>query len=91
MRVNITVFAQIVKYLDKCTFNDLVKKHQTDHSCKRFNSWTHMLSMVFCHISKSCSVRDISNGLRSATGNLNHLGIKQAPIFMLRYFYLGHY
>ena len=25
------------------------------------------------------SLRDISNGLRSATGNLNHLGISQAP------------
>jgi hypothetical protein len=35
--------------------------------------------MLFCHFAKSKSVRDISNGLRSATGNLNHLGIKQAP------------
>jgi hypothetical protein len=35
--------------------------------------------MVFCHLAKSTSIRDISNGLRSATGNLNHLGIKQAP------------
>ncbi|MCB4235340.1 DUF4372 domain-containing protein [Kaistella anthropi] len=32
--------------------------------------------MLFCHFAKSTSVRDISNGLRSATGNLNHLGIK---------------
>lgn len=30
-------------------------------------------------IAKSQSLRDISNGLRSATGNLNHLGIKVAP------------
>ena len=35
--------------------------------------------MLFCHFAKSTSVRDISNGLRSATGNLNHLGIKTAP------------
>lgn len=79
MKVNITLFAQIVQYLDKSIFKDLVNKHQSDHGCKGFNSWTHMLSMVFCHLAKSCSVRDISNGLRSATGNLNHLGIKQAP------------
>jgi len=35
--------------------------------------------MLFCHFAKSTSVRDISNGLRSATGNLNHLGIIKAP------------
>lgn len=35
--------------------------------------------MLFCHFAKSTSVRDISNGLRSATGNLNHLGIAKAP------------
>lgn len=79
MRVNITLFAQIVKYLDKGIFRDLVKKHDTDHGCKGFDSWTHLVSMVFCHLAKSCSVRDISNGLRSATGNLNHIGVKQAP------------
>lgn len=35
--------------------------------------------MLFCQFAKSQSVRDISNGLRSATGNLNHLGIQKAP------------
>jgi len=35
--------------------------------------------MLFCQFAKSQSVRDISNGLRSATGNLNHLGVSRAP------------
>ena len=35
--------------------------------------------MLFCQFAKSQSVRDISNVLRSATGNLNHLGIDKAP------------
>ena len=38
-----------------------------------------MVSMLFCQFAKSQSVRDISNGLRSATGNLNHLGVGKAP------------
>ena len=79
MKANITLLAQIVQYLDKGLFKNLVNKHQSDYRCKGFDSWTHMLSMVFCHLAKSSSVRDISNGLRSATGNLNHLGIKQSP------------
>ena len=77
--VNITLFSQIIKRLNRSSFNKLVKKRQTDKHNKGFNSWTHLVSMLFCQFSKSQSVRDISNGLRSATGNLNHLGVEKAP------------
>lgn len=76
---NITLFSQIIKKVDRSVFNKIVRKRQTDKGCKGFDSWTHLVSMLFCHFAKSTSVRDISNGLRSATGNLNHLGIQQAP------------
>ena len=33
---------------------------------------------AFFQFAKSQSVRDISNGLRSATGNLNHMGVQKA-------------
>jgi len=35
--------------------------------------------MIFRQFSGCDSVRDISNGMKSATGNLNHLGINCAP------------
>lgn len=76
---NITLFSQIIKKVDRSLFNRLVREKQTDKGCKGFDSWTHLVSMLFCHFAKSTSVRDISNGLRSATGNLNHLGVSQAP------------
>ena len=79
MKVNITLFAQIIKKLDRQSFNKLVREKKTNHACKGFDSWSHLVSMLFCHLAKSCSVRDISNGLRSATGNLKHLGISKAP------------
>lgn len=76
---NITLFSQIISKLDRSKFNKLVKAKQTDKHCKGYTSWTHLVSMLFCQFAKSQSVRDISNGLRSATGNLNHLGIDRAP------------
>ena len=76
---NITLFSQIISKLDHSKFNKLVKIKQTDKHCKGYTSWTHLVSMLFCQFAKSQSVRDISNGLRSATGNLNHLGIERAP------------
>lgn len=76
---NIMLFSQIIQKLDRSSFNKLVKERQTDKFSKGFSSWTHLISMLFCQFAKSQSVRDISNGLRSATGNLNHLGIEKAP------------
>lgn len=76
---NITLFSQIISKLDRTKFSKLVKEYQTDKHQKGFNSWTHLVSMLFCQFAKSQSVRDISNGLRSATGNLNHMGIDRAP------------
>ncbi len=76
---NITLFSQIISRLDRAKFSKLVKDKQSDKHSKGFNSWSHLVSMLFCQFAKSQSVRDISNGLRSATGNLNHLGIQKAP------------
>ena len=79
LMTNITLFSQIISRLDRFSFSKLVSEKQTDKHQKGYNSWTHLVSMLFCQFAKSQSVRDISNGLRSATGNLNHLGITKAP------------
>lgn len=76
---NLTLFAQIISKLDRGAFARLVRKKESDKHQKGYNSWTHLVSMLFCQFAKSQSVRDISNGLRSATGNLNHLGVSKAP------------
>ncbi len=77
--VKVNLFSQIISKLDRGSFKTLVEERQTDKHQKGYNSWTHLVSMLFCQFAKSQSVRDISNGLRSATGNLNHLGIQRAP------------
>lgn len=77
--VNVTLFSQIISKLDSSKFKKLVSLHQTDKHQKGFTSWSHLISMLFCQFANSQSVRDISNGLRSATGNLNHLGMLKSP------------
>lgn len=72
---NITLFSQIVSKLDRPSFNKAVKECNTDKHQKGNDSWTHLVAMLFCQFAKSQSLRDISNGLSSATGNLNHLGL----------------
>lgn len=76
---NISLFAQILKLVDRNIFRKEVKRHQTDKHSKGNDSWTHLISMLFMQFANASSLRDITNGLRSATGNLNHLGLTKAP------------
>ena len=76
---NVTLFGQIITKLDRYTFKKIVEKYQSDKHNKGINSWTHLISMLFCQFAKANSLREISNGLRSATGNLNHLGVQVPP------------
>ena len=77
--VNINVFSQILGLVNRDIFNKLFQKYQCDKHHKGINSWTHFVSMLFCHLSSADSVRDISNGLRSTTGNMSHMGISRTP------------
>ena len=76
---NLTLFSQIISKLDRIKFAKLVKERQTDKHQKGYTSWSQLVAMLFCQFAKSSSLRDISNGLRSATGNLNHMGVSMAP------------
>lgn len=73
---NITLFSQILQQINRSIFHNAVEKYQTDKHSKGINSWTHLTAMLFCHISKAQSIREITNGLLSVSGNLNHLGIQ---------------
>lgn len=74
---NVSLFSQILSIIPRPIFNSAVRKYGTDKHSKGINSWTHLVSMLFCHFARAHSVRDISNGLRSITGNANHLGIQK--------------
>lgn len=77
--INVTLFSQIISNLDRACLKKIVSEKKTYKHQKGYSSWTHLVSMLFCQFAKSLLVRDISNGLRSATGNLNHLGIERTP------------
>ncbi|MFV0290794.1 MAG: DUF4372 domain-containing protein [Mangrovibacterium sp.] len=76
---NVSLFSQIIQHLDRPIFKKLVASHGSDKYCKGFNSWSHLISMLFCQLGDANSLRDIGNGMRSLSGNLNHLGQVKAP------------
>lgn len=76
---NIKLFAQAIGRLPKESIRKIIREEKTDKHSKGYDTWSQFISMMFCQFSGCDSVRDISNGLNSANGNLNHLGICRAP------------
>lgn len=75
----LSLFSQVLSLIDRSVVGKTVQQHDSDKYSKGINTWTHFVSMIFMQIAELTSLRDISNGLMSATGNLNHLGITKAP------------
>lgn len=76
---NITLFSQVASKLGRRSFTGPVEEKQTDRRPKGHNSWPHLVSMPFCRFARSRPARDISHGLRSATGSLSRPGAQKAP------------
>lgn len=76
--MKITLFAQIFQKIRKDSFNKLSDQFESNKHSKGNDAWSHFVTMVFCQFSKSNSLNDVCNGMRSATGDLNHLGVTKA-------------
>lgn len=77
--MKVTLFSQVLKLINRNIFNRQVVKHDSDKHSKGCNSWSHFVCMLFLQLADLSSLRDISTGLKSATGNLSHFGLDRAP------------
>lgn len=73
-----SVFSQILKLFPRAEFEQLVKRTNAERHGRGFRSWEQFVSMLFCHLGRAQSLREICDGLRSMEGKLSHLGI-EAP------------
>ncbi len=66
--------------IDKQLVKKSVAKHDTDKHAKGFDTWTHLVSMLFMQLADATSLRDISNGLRKCYRKLESPGRKQGAL-----------
>jgi hypothetical protein len=74
-----SVFRQILNVFSRSEFDQLARKHGAERHARGFTCWDQLVAMMFCHLGKAQSLREICGGLASAEGKLNHLGIDRAP------------
>ena len=73
------IFKQILDLIPRNKFNLLVSKHKSDRYYKTFDSWTHLMTMLFGLLSRCDSMGEICDGMQSMAGKLNHLGLSAVP------------
>lgn len=80
-----SVFQQILNLFSRTEFEQLAKRRGAERHARGFRSWTQFVAMMFCHLGRAQSLREICDGLRSATGKLSHLGIRAPSRATLAY------
>lgn len=73
------IFRQIINFIPKEKFDLLVLKHDSDRYYKTFDSWTHLITLLFGILSRCDSMGEICDGMRALDGKLNYLGMDRSP------------
>jgi hypothetical protein len=74
-----SVFQQILNVFSRSEFEQLARKHGAERHARGFTCWDQLVAMMFCHLGRAQSLREICGGLASAEGRLSHMGIDRAP------------
>jgi hypothetical protein len=74
-----SIFSQILSVFSRTEFERAVCHHRAEHHARGFNSWTQMVAMLFCHLGRAQSLREICGGLAACEGKLRHLGVEKSP------------
>ena len=74
-----SLFSQLLQHISPTKFTHLVNRHDAEKHAKGFTCWTQLVSMLFCHLARADSLREICNGLECCLGKLHHLGVETAP------------
>ena len=70
-----SIFSQLLQLFPRTEFQHLVTLTEAERHAKGFPCWSQFVSMLFCHLGRAHSLREITGGLRSCEGKLKHLGI----------------
>ena len=74
-----SIFGQILRFFPRAIFDAAVDKHHGDKHAKGMKCWGQFIALMFCHLGRGESLREITGGLAASEGKLKHLGLDRAP------------
>lgn len=69
------IFSQIINLIPRNKIQKLSKEYQTDRYYKKFKTYDHLISMLYCIFNDCSSIREVVTGLLACESKLLHLGV----------------
>jgi hypothetical protein len=69
------IFNQLIKFIDKGEIRRIAKKHGAERYVKKFNTYNHVIVMLFVTLEGYHSIREVILGLLANAHKLAHLGL----------------
>jgi hypothetical protein len=73
------IFNQLLSFIPRTKVDQLTRKHNSDHYCKKFKAYDHLVTMLFCCFHHCTSLRELITGIQVNAHRLNHLGMVHTP------------
>jgi len=70
-------FGELLEALPKGPFSRLVEQHESDKHCKGYDSWSHLVSMLFAQLSGVRSLRELETAFNAQARHHYHLGVNE--------------
>ena len=74
-----SIFSQMLQLFSRTEFERAVVEHRAERHARGFSCWGQFVAMLFCHLGRAQSLREICGGLAASEGKLRHLGLPDAP------------
>ena len=69
------IFSQLLNPVSKRSIDKIAKRHQSDRYTKKFNTYNHLISMLYCIFHGCTSIREVVTGMQACSKKVNHLGL----------------
>lgn len=71
-----SIFCQMLSLFSRYEFQKAVQQHSAERHARGITCWDQFVAMLFCHLAKAKSLREIIGGMASQEPFLYHLGAK---------------
>jgi hypothetical protein len=73
------IFRQLLNFINKKKIYRLAQSKQSDRYYKRFDTYHHLVTMLYCMFHDCTSLREVTTGMQACYLRLKHLGINYCP------------
>ncbi len=73
------IYGQLIKSLDREKIVEISRKYGGERYVKRFDGYTHLLTMLYAVIQRFDSLREIETSMTAEVRKLHHVGIDTVP------------